>query len=55
MVKITCVFTSIWSDGSVITTPCTYDPETGEVFPETSNSADPDGCLEREYITLSEG
>jgi hypothetical protein len=50
---ITCVFTSIWSEGSEITTPCTYDPKTREVFPELSDSADPDGYLEREYITLS--
>ena len=49
--EIKCTFTSVWDDGSEITTPCTYNPETGEVNPESSN-ADPDGCLEREYIIL---
>ena len=48
---ITCEFTSIWDDGSEITTPCTYDPKTGEVFPKSSKSA-PEGCMVREYITL---
>jgi hypothetical protein len=48
-----CSFTSVWDSGSEITTPATYDPKTGEIFPEYSN-ADPDGCLEREFITLDD-
>jgi len=50
-----CSFTSVWDSGSEITTPATYDPKTGEVTPECSSNADPDGCLEREYITLEDG
>ena len=52
--EIKCEFTSEWSDGAVITTPCIYDPKTGEVTPESSKAM-PEGCLEREYITLSDG
>lgn len=52
---IKCEFTSIWSDGSIVTTPCIYNPETGEVIPEVSNGPIPTGSLEREYITLPDG
>lgn len=50
---IKCTFTSVWSDGTV-TTPCEYDPDTGEVFPDTVD-ADVEGVLEREYISLPDG
>ena len=50
-----CTFTSIWDDGSVVTTPGTYDPETGEVDAEVSKGPIPTGCLEREFITLPDG
>lgn len=52
---IKCEFTSEWDDGSVVTTPCEFNPDTGEVHPETSNGPIPEGCLEREYITLHDG
>jgi hypothetical protein len=48
---IKCTFTSVWSDDSAITTACEYDPKTGEVISSTVD-INPDGCLEREYITL---
>ena len=38
--QIKCTFTSVWDDGLIITTPCLYDPNDGEVSPETCN-ADP--------------
>jgi hypothetical protein len=47
-----CTFTSIWDDGSIVTTPCEYDPKDGEVSPEVSKGPVPSGCLEREFITL---
>jgi hypothetical protein len=46
-------FTSVWSDGTIITTPATYDPATGEVTAKTVD-VDPDACLVREYITLQD-
>lgn len=49
-----CEFTSVWDDGSIVTTPCEYDPDTGEVSPEVSKGEPPTGCLIREYITLDE-
>jgi hypothetical protein len=52
--EIQCTFTSIWGDGSEITTSGTYNPETREVSAK-SVDVDPDGGLEREYITLSNG
>jgi hypothetical protein len=48
-------FTSVWDDGSEITTPGTYDPETGEVTGEVSKSLPPKGTLIREFITLPDG
>jgi len=48
-----CTFTSVWDDGSEITTPATYDPKTGEVSAESSRSS-PKGSLEREFITLQD-
>jgi len=51
---IKCSFTSVWDDGSIVTTSCDYDPETGEVHPETSNGPIPTGCLEREFITIAD-
>lgn len=50
--KIKCNFTSCWSDGNTITTPCIYYPKTGEVIPEINNGIIPTGSLEKEYITL---
>jgi len=43
----------MWDDGSVVVTPATYDPETGEVTAESAD-VDPEGCLEREFITLKD-
>jgi len=46
-------FTSEWSDGSVVTTPCVYDPRTGEVVEiKVSKGRVPTGTLEREFITI---
>jgi hypothetical protein len=50
--EINCTFTSIWTGGTQITTPCIYFPKTGEVSP-VSVDADPKGQLKREYITVS--
>lgn len=48
-----CKFTSVWSDGTIITTDCEYDPETGEVSSETSDTeVSDDAILEHEFITL---
>jgi hypothetical protein len=51
---IKCEFTSVWSGGEIVTTPCTYNPKTGEVSSDTSN-VNVSGSLVREYITLNEG
>lgn len=52
---VKCKFTSVWDDGSVVTTPCTYDTSSGQVDPEVSNGPIPTGLLVREYITLDDG
>lgn len=52
---IKCEFTSVWDDGSVVTTPCEYDPETGRTDPEVSKAEPPQGVPVREYITLPDG
>jgi len=53
MVK--CTFTSVWDDGSVVTTNGQYDPNTGLCQPEVSPNEPPTGSLDREYITLEDG
>jgi hypothetical protein len=53
--EIKCEFTSVWDDGSIVTTPCIYDPKTGEVTPTVSEGQIPTGSLEREFITFSNG
>jgi hypothetical protein len=53
--EVKCVFTSVWDDGSVVTTPCTYDTSSGQVYPEVSKGPVPTGSLVREYITLDDG
>ena len=55
MKEIKCEFTSVWDDGSIVTTPCIYYPKDGEVTPEVSKSRIPEGSLEREFITLPDG
>jgi len=50
---LNCKFTSVWDDGSVVTTPCEYDPESGEVSPEFED-VEIEGALVREYITLED-
>jgi len=52
--EVQITFTSIWSSGTEVTTPGTYNPKTDEVTAESA-SIDPDGCLTREYITLPDG
>lgn len=54
MKEINCEFTSVWDDGSSITTHCVYVPDTGEVFPNTSKTI-PNRNLIREFITLKSG
>lgn len=50
------MFTSQWDDGTIVTTPViSYDPETGEVEPQINAGITPEGCVEREYITLEDG
>jgi hypothetical protein len=53
--EIKCEITSEWSDGSIVTTPCIYNPKTGEITPEVSKGRIPTGSLEEEYITLPDG
>jgi len=48
---LNCSFTSVWDNGSEITTRAKYDTSDGEVIAKSSK-ADPDGNLEREFITL---
>jgi len=52
---IKCTYTSVWDNGTVIVTKAEYDPETGEVTAETSDSDPGDAALEREYILLHNG
>lgn len=52
---IDCKFTSEWDDGSVVTTPCKYNPTTGHCEPEVACGTIPTGMVEREYITLNGG
>ena len=49
-------FTSVWDNNAEITTDAKYNPKTGEITAETSDS-DPgkDAYLEREYIELPDG
>lgn len=55
MALIKCEYTSVWDDGSIVTTPCIYHPESGLVEPEVFKGAVPTGTLVREYITLEDG
>lgn len=55
MALIKCEFTSVWDDGSVVTTPCVYDDATGQTDPEVSKGPVPTGLVLREYITLDNG
>ena len=50
---VLCMYTSEWSDGTVITTPGTYDTVTGEVIPEMSGTLPAtDATLEEVYIDV---
>src|SRR5690606_32596166 len=53
MTNVKCQFTSVWGDGTEITTNCIYDTDTGKVSPE-SFDAEIDDVLVREYITLED-
>ena len=53
--EIACSFTSEWDDGSIVTTDCFYNEETGEVEPEVSKGVVPTGMVLKEYITLEDG
>ena len=48
---VNCTFTSEWDSGSNVTTPCIYNPKTGEVSPDIYKGNVP-GTLERQFITL---
>jgi len=58
--SVKCTFTSVWDSGLVIrsmsnvTTPCVYNPKTGEVTPEVYKG-EVSGTLERQFITLPDG
>lgn len=54
---INCEFTSVWSDGSVLTTECTYNINTGEVTPTElePSTMSIDANLEREFIEFEDG
>lgn len=52
---IKCEFTSVWDDGSVVTTPCVYNENTGYCYPEVSKGPFPTGMVVEEYITLKNG
>jgi len=47
---ITGEFTSVWDDGTEVTTPATLNLKTGELD-ITSSKKSPKGSLEREYFT----
>lgn len=53
--KIKCEFTSVWDDGSIVTTPCVYNVETGYCDPDVSKGSIPTGMVTEEYITLASG
>ena len=53
--KIKCEFTSVWDDGSVVTTPCIYNEKTGYCDPKVSKGVIPTGMVDEEYITLDSG
>ena len=56
LLAVPCHFTSVWDDGQEITTACLYVPETREISDiQTAKGDPPEGCLEREYITLPDG
>lgn len=49
-------FTSVWSDGTEITTDCEFDRETYEISTVESSSDDTDhGNLVKEYVTDNDG
>lgn len=49
-------FTSVWDDGSIVTTPViSYEEKSGYVNPEVSNDIVPEGMLEDEYVTFPDG
>ena len=52
---VLCTFTSVWNGNEVVSTPGTYDPDTGEVTCEVSNGPIPEGTLDREFVTLPDG
>lgn len=53
--EATCMFTSVWDTGPIITTKCVYDQMSGRVEPEVFDGPAPTGNLEREFITLEDG
>ena len=49
-------FTSVWDDGSVVTTPLiSYEEKSGYVEPAVSNGVVPEGMIEDEYVTFADG
>jgi len=49
-------FTSVWSDGTEITTDCEFDRETNEITTVENSSDDTDhGNLVKEYVTDNNG
>jgi hypothetical protein len=51
--KLKGTFTSVWDDGTEVTTDAELETETGEVIAEMSDE-DPDCTLEREFFTDEE-
>ena len=52
---VPCTFSSVWDDGTEITADAIYDPTTGRIEAETSDSEPGSDCLEQEYIQLPDG
>ena len=48
---VPCTFTSVWDNGTEITTKATYDPRTGWVEAETSDDNPGSNALVREFIS----
>jgi hypothetical protein len=52
---VPCTFTSVWDNGAELTSTAIYDPTTGKVEAEDSESDPGNACLVREHINLEDG
>jgi hypothetical protein len=53
---IQATYTSVWNNGTAVSTSCKYDPKTKRVFDIQMSDTDVDDAnLDSEYVTLSDG